>query len=432
MTLYEICLQCAYIQKRGIKMKLTKAIVEGAELPKKGQEFLWDSELKGFGVRLTPTAKAYVVQGRANGVSRRVSLGKHGVITLQEARRKATRELSKMLEGVDPAIEKQREKVYSLTLQEITEIYLKDRRDLKDNSRADINKHLKNAFSSWADRPVIEITRDKVVTLFRELTERSPAQANQAFRNLRAILNYARAAYRPENKPMLVENPVSVLSDAKLWNKIRPRTGRIPTEKIGVAWNVLLSLRESEAETIITRTLTDAVSFLLLTGARWSEMAELTWEKVSLDEGFWHIPDPKTRTPITFPLSRIAVDILTARPRINQYVFPARSGKGHVSDARGIFEKISTAAGVKITAHDIRRTFRAVAGECGIELWKTKLLMGHKLSGDITIHHYTETENLRYLAPEAGMIADWIARQGTIAGSEKVMAFPARATGGRR
>ena len=402
-------------------MKLTKNIVESTALPKKGQAFLWDSELRGFGLRLTPAGRAYIVQGRVNGVSRRISLGRHGIITLQEARRKAQKELSSMLEGIDPAIEKKRIEVYSFTLREITDGYLRDRRDLKPSSRADILKHLNKAFSSWADRPAIEISRDKVIALFRELTERGPAQANQAFRNLRAILNYARAAYRPDDSPILIENPVSILSDTKLWNKIRSRSGRIPTGKIGLTWNLLQSIREAPGETIIGHTLADAVSFLLLTGARWSEMAKLTWDRINLDERWWFIPDPKNRKPITFPLSKVAVDILVARSNTSQYVFPARSGEGYIHDARGHFQKISETVGVHISAHDLRRTFRAIAGECQIELWKTKLLMNHRLSGDVTISSYTETEDLRYLEQEIKRIADWIERQGMIARSDKVI-----------
>jgi integrase len=353
-----------------------------------------------------------------------VSLGRYGVLTVQQARKQAQDEISRMTKGIDPVMEKKRTEAYSLTLRQITDDYLRDRRDLKPSSRKDILKHLKNAFSSWADRPAIEITRDKVIARFRELTERGPAQANQAFRNLRAIMNYARAAYRPNDEPLIIENPVSVLSDTKMWNKVRARSGRIATDKIGLAWNLLRGIRDAPGETVIAHTLADALSFLLLTGARWGEMAALTWDRVNLHEGCWYIPDPKNRQPITFPLSKITRDILTNRLNTSQYVFPARSKDGHIHDARGHFEKISKAVGTRITAHDLRRTFRAVAGECDIELWKTKLLMNHKLSGDVTISHYTETQDLRYLRAEINKIADWITRQGMIAVSDKVVPFP--------
>jgi len=371
----------------------------------------------------------YIVQGRANGVSRRVSLGKHGVITLQEARKKAQRELSSMNEGVDPAIEKKRAVAYSLTLKELSQKYIRDRKDLKPSSQADILKHLKTSFSDWADRPAVEITRDKVATRFQELSERSKAQSNQAFRILRALLNYARAAYRPDDKPLMIENPVKILSDAKLWNRVKARSGRIPTEKIGAAWNTLQKLRADQGQSIIGRTLADIITFLLLTGARWTEAANLTWEHVNLDGKYWHIPDPKNRNPVTLPLSQTAVDILRDRPQSGAFVFPGRSG-GRVVDARSVLDKVSKAAGVRISAHDLRRTFRSIAGECQLELWKAKLLMNHRLNQDVTIGHYTETEDLRYLNKDINKIADWIVRQGVIGRSEKVVPFPRKAIKG--
>jgi integrase len=262
------------------------------------------------------------------------------------------------------------------------------------------------------------------------LTDKSPAQANQAFRNLRALLNYARGAYQHDNKPVIIENPVSVLSETKRWNTINPRKGRIPTNKIGAAWNALQSLREAPEQSAVGRTLADAISFLLLTGARWSEMANLAWCDLSIDESWWRLIDPKNRTPVTFPLSGVACEILNARPKEGKYVFPSRIKDGHIKDARSVMDKISAAGGVRVTPHDLRRTFRAIAGECKIELYRTKLLMNHKISGDITIHHYTETSDLRYLAPESNAIADWIVRQGAIAASDNVIQLPTKVRSG--
>ena len=410
-----------------VPVKLTKSIVESIPLPEKGQSFLWDIEIKGFGVRLTPTARSYIVQGRVRGRDRRVTLGKHGVLTVQQARKRAQRELSKMSEGIDPSKEKKRREAQGVTLGQVVQAYLKDRRTLKESSRADILKHLEGSFSDWKDKPIVSITREKVLTRFRELSNRSHAQANQAFRNLRAFINYAMGAYQSEGVSIISENPVKAISDLKIWNHVEPRSGRIPTEKIGAAWNALQELRTAPEQTPISRTMADAVTFLFLTGARWSEMASLTLDRVNLEEASWHIPDPKNRTPVIFPLSSVALDMLKDRPQKGEYIFPARTATGHIVEARTVLQKVSEAVGVHVTAHDLRRTFRAIAGECGIDFWKTKLLMGHKISGDVTITHYTETSDLRYLLAEINQISKWIERQGKIAATGNVVSFPIKA-----
>ena len=412
-------------------MKLTKDVVESQKLPAKGQAFLWDSETRGFGVRLTPTAKTYIVQARVNGITRRVTLGKHGILTVQEARKKAIKQLSKMFDGKDPIIEKKRVVAQSVTLKQVVEAYLKDRRSLKESSKGDILKHLNNAFSDWAEKPITGITRDMVLARFRELSDKGPAQANQAFRNLRAFFNYAIGAYRADGKPTIAENPVKAISDLKMWNHIKPRSGRIPLDKIGIALNELQRLRAEPFQTEISRTLADAVTFLLLTGARFGEMAGLTWEQVNLDEKYWTLPDPKNRTAVTFPLSDAALDIVANRPRNSNFLFPARTESGHVREARSVITKISDAIGVHITAHDLRRTFRAISGECGVDFWKTKLLMGHKISGDVTITHYTETNDLRYLTEDINRIGDWITQQSVIAKTDNVVPFPSKIKGER-
>jgi integrase len=409
-------------------MKLTKKIIDELPFPIFGQTLIWDDEISLFGLRISRQKKTYIVQGRVHGKGtlRRVSLGEHGIITLQEARKKARKELAAMGEGKDPIAEKKRSTAYALTLRDIADKYLEARRELKESSKADIEKHLNKSFADWAKRPAVEINRDKVAKRFSELTDRSPAQANQAFRILRALLNFARGEYRHDGHSIIIENPVAVLSDTKRWNTVRARSGRIPTDKIGAAWIVLQSLREAAEQTTVSRTLVDAITFLLLTGARWSEMANLTWDHVNLDDPSWSLPDPKNRNPVTFPLSRGACKILDARPKGGKYVFPSRIADGHIIDARSVLDKISAVAGVRVSAHDLRRTFRAVAGECGIELYKTKLLMNHKLSGDITIHHYTETSDLRYLSNEINLISDWIVRQEKIAAASNVLIFQAQ------
>ncbi|MDP2002712.1 MAG: integrase family protein [Desulfurivibrionaceae bacterium] len=393
-------------------MKLTKITVEKLPLPDFGQALVWDDQTRGFGLRLTPSCKTYIIQGRVNGKTRRVSLGRHGVITAEQARKKALHALSSLGDGKDPSVEKKKHQALSITLSDVVSAYIADRRNLKLASIENIKRHLMTTFRVWADKAVADITRDKVATRFRQKTDESPAQANQAFRVLRALLNYARATYRPGDRPILPENPVTILSDAKLWNTVGPRKRTIPLEKIGETWNLLQSMRESPEQTTINRTAADCVAFLLLTGTRWSEAAMLKWELVNLEEGHFKLLDPKNRNPVTLPISTPLLAILKARPRINDFVFPSRSTHGHLRDIRDTFIKIAQATGVKVSPHDLRRSFRAIAGISGVEYWKTKLLMNHKPGNDVTIKHYTETSDLRYLKQDTEQISDWVERQG--------------------
>jgi integrase len=208
-----------------------------------------------------------------------------------------------------------------------------------------------------------------------------------------------------------------------LWNPNKAKSGFIPLEKVGAVWNMLQERRASPALLPIAQTGADITLFVMLAGCRWSEAAELTWDCVNLEAGSWHDPDPKNHNPVTFPIPAPMLAMLAARPRTegNDYVFPGRSKTDFIKDARSTMAEVSKLAGLHLTHHDLRRTFIAIGIHLKIEMWKLKLLTNHISKGDVTIDHYTETGNLRYLSGEAEQIAAWIVAQGKVADGANVV-----------
>jgi integrase len=130
--------------------------------------------------------------------------------------------------------------------------------------------------------------------------------------------------------------------------------------------------------------------------------------------------ETKNHNVVKIPASTQLVALLKARldarRKGEEYVFPSRKGTKvpHMKDARGTMQRVSKIAGLHLHHHDMRRTFLAIAVECGIEMWKAEILTNH-LPQSVTLKHYTQTRDLRYLRPEAQRIADWITEQARMA-----------------
>lgn len=419
--------------------KLTKTFVEKVQPPVKGHAVHWDGghdrAVKGYGLRVSSLGKrVFIAMGRVHGKQVQYTIGPFGQFTEDEARSKARMILQQMREGTDPRDVKKADEAAKVTLGEVCAAYTSRPGKLKDSSKGEIERHVAKVFAAWKDKPIAGITAEQVRKRYREMATKgltgkpAPGQANISMTTLRALINFASRQYkRADGSPLITHNPVDALRDD--WIQLKPRTRDIDTKKVGEVWHMLTTARADliaaqqredgrvNSQDADKRAGVDLVLFLLLTGARRNEGAKLQWGNVNLEEGWFHLPDPKNANPVWMPLSSQARALLAARPRVdgNPHVFASRGRTGHVMDTRAPLARISKLAGTALSAHDLRRTFVSVGvATCGIDLHKIELLTNHVPKG-VTAKHYLQTSRLQYLEPEVQRIGDWVEEQGRIA-----------------
>lgn len=162
-------------------VKLTKTVVEKCPLPATGQAFLRDSQLPGFALRVTARGtRAFIVQKRINAWVRRITLGRFGELTVEEARRKAKITPGQIAFGTDPIAEKRQTRLRALTLGEVYREFVKARKPhLKPRTLYDYDLLLRGVFRGWQSKPITEIRKTQVSQRHRELgAHRGEAYAN--------------------------------------------------------------------------------------------------------------------------------------------------------------------------------------------------------------------------------------------------------------
>ena len=439
------------------RAKLTKGYVDKVR-PGPKDEFHWDTEVKGFGLRVTPTGKiTFVVQGRVEGSGKeaRITIGAYGVFTVDQARDVAREHLRTMRMGNDPRALKKQDEAMKVTLRQVADAYF-DRpgQPLRESTKAEMNRHIDKVFAKWRDKPIASITIEDCRQRHREMCDSgvdgrpAPGQAQISLVTLRTLINFANRRYpRADGTPLIPVNPVKAMAQDD-WKTFEPRTRHVELRQVGEAWYALEEMRRAPKNADALAAI-DLVRFLFLTGARRTEGASLTWNRVHFDEDaskcWWHLgeADTKTGNPVWLPLSSQAVALLKQRRNLadeakqsgkgdSPFVFPTRSKAGHVADTRAPFERLQKALGMSgLSAHDLRRTHVTVGfSACNVELFKMELLTNHIPDG-ITARHYLQTSRLEYLYPETQRIGDWIEGEAAVArakaNGDNVVALPKRA-----
>jgi integrase len=390
--------------------KITKKTVD-SEQPGDKEKFIWDSELKGFGLKVFPTgAKTFVYQYRTpEGRTRRYTIGKYSnTLTADQARKRAKEIEFEIRSGRDPMGEKQARR-NALTVNELLDLYVKSEKFASNAEttqavdRGRIDRHLRPLLGKeFADT----LTDDQVLKAHRAIKDgKTAARVKTKARGLAKVTGGEGAA----NKSVLL------LSAAYAWAMKNKFVKSNPASKMhfgnsGVRDTILkgadeygrlfATLQKMEDEKRIRQAAADAIRFIALTGARRGEVTGLRWQWVDLKNGLITLPPKahkaghRTGKPRIIALPSEARAIIARQPEgaPDTRVFRPAKGTGPLSLGK-VWPTLRAEADLpaNLGLHGLRHsigTHLAMAGASAVELMET---LGHKqITTTLRYIHFAE------------------------------------------
>ena len=372
---------------RKITLKGVKAIINTPH-----DQYVWDSEIKGFGVKITPKGrKVYVLQYRMEGrlQPRRIAIGVHGSPwTPDEARKRALELKTEIAKGIDP-LNTRIAKKRAMTIKQICEDYRKFGCANKKPSTlaidsGQIERHIlpllgdkiaQDLTSGDIGRFVNDIaegrTADEIKTKPRGLARVTGGKftANRALALLGAIYSYA------VKQGYSTHNPVKGVKGFKE-NKKQRFLGSEEIAKLGLVLREVEQSKEENSYSIA------ALRLLIFTGCRKMEILTLKWEYVDFERQLLLLPDSKTGARAVY-LSAPALQVLSSlkRKEKNPYVICGDKEGQHLVGLPKIWRRIKKRAGLdNVRLHDLRHSFASMAAASGNSLLMIGKLLGHKNS----------------------------------------------------
>jgi len=381
--------------------RITKRSVDAFPTPAKdeGEARLWDTDLKGFFLRVYPSGRrVYALKYRSGPSQKIFTVGVHGSpFTPETARAAASAALRRVSDGEDPTAEKRAARE-ALTVSALIARYIEDgpatkpgkRQSTCENDASNLIRHIRPLLGrkvanlvtkAEAAKAIQDITLGKTAVDERgdKLRGRAIVKGGAGVARRTRMTTAAMFSWGIEHG-LVKSNPF-----ASLKMSTPPQRERfLSREEAGRLLDALDSLEEDGG---INPAFGDAIRLLLLTGARKTEILGLKWREVNVDRKTLLLPPERTkaggqngerRIMLSPPALAIIERRRSATSRPEGFVFPALRGDGHIIGVRRGFARACERAGLEnVRIHDLRHSFASFAIADGATLFLVSKLLGH-------------------------------------------------------
>lgn len=353
-------------------MKITKRNVE-SQAPSNKAIYLWDGNLSGFGLKILPSGrKTYLVQyrmGGRKGRTRRMTIGVHGTVTTEQARREAKTLLAKVSLGIDPLADKDKAK-QAPTTDELLQKFLTEYVDVKLGPRTQVEYHTVIRLKvpkSFRRKYIHEVSRRDVAQIHQSMSD-MPTRANKTIMVLSKFFNWCEENEYRDN----YTNPCRHVKKYK--EEARQRFLSQEEQE-----RLKQSLVTAENDNLATPYAIESIRMLMFTGARLREILDLKWAFINWELGVLSLPKSKTGAK-TIYLNPQALEVLkrVLRQKDNPYVFCGVKQGQPIINLQKPWRRIRSMANLDdVRLHDLRHTFASVAVMNGMSLPIVGALLGH-------------------------------------------------------
>lgn len=335
-----------------------------------------DGLLPGLYFIIQPSGKrSWAVRYRAAGKPRKLTLAPYPAVDLKTARELARAALAKVAAGVDPGAEKAAARAAAPApaiidhVETITARFVAQyaARKLKPGTAKEVERLLEKEIATpWRGRRLSQIAKADVHALLDDIVERgSPIGANRTLAWLRRLCTWA------VERGFIDVNPCAGIKPPTTENS---RDRILSDDELKAVWQAAEALEWPYAAFI---------KLLILTGARRSEVAAMTWREIDFVAKLWVIPKERCKNSVELqiPLPDLAIEILKACPRIEncEHVLTF-TGRGPVTGFAIIKNQLDAALPADMPRwvfHDLRRSFASGMARLGINLPVIEKLLNH-------------------------------------------------------